>query len=110
MRFFGLKNCDTCRKALRELENSGAEVAVTDVRADGVSGADLESFLDAFGDDLVNLRSTTWRNLSEAERTEPPLKLVTDHPTLMKRPVIEMDDGTLHLGWSDAVRAAVLKH
>ena len=63
MRFFGLKSCDTCRKALRALD--GRDVEVIDVRADGVSDADRAAMIAAFADKVLNTRSTTWRGLSE---------------------------------------------
>ena len=107
MRVFALKNCDTCRKALKALSAAGYDVTVTDVRADGVDPADLARFHQAFGDAMVNTRSTTWRGLSEAERKEPPLSLLKAHPTLMKRPVIENDE-TLYLGWDRKVQAALI--
>lgn len=103
-----LKTCDTCRKALAALKAAGFTPQVVDVRADGVARADLQRFRAAFGDALVNRRSTTWRGLSEDERAGDPLELLAAHPTLMKRPVIEADDGTLYLGWDKAVQAALL--
>lgn len=107
LRFFGLKSCDTCRAAKAALEAAGHDLDVTDVRADGVSRADLARFVDTFGDAVVNRRSTTWRGLSAAERARNPVDLLADHPTLMKRPVIEAA-GMLHLGWSKEVQAALL--
>ncbi len=108
MRLFGLKTCDTCRKAEKALRAQGYAPTVVDVRADGVDRPTLERFHAAFGDALLNRRSTTWRTLSETERAEPPVDLIATHPTLMKRPVIEADDGTLHLGWGRDVQAALL--
>ncbi|SMX32948.1 ArsC/Spx/MgsR family protein [Actibacterium lipolyticum] len=107
MRIYGLKNCDTCRKAMKTISNQGVDAAFVDVRADGVSPADLARFHAEFGEDLVNRRSTTWRGLSEEERLEDPIKLLSDHPALMKRPVIETG-GRLFLGWGKDVQAAVL--
>lgn len=107
MRFFGLKSCDTCRKALKELHAAGIEPEVIDVRADGLNATDRGAILDAFGPAALNTRSTTWRGLSEDERARDPADLLADHPTLMKRPVIEVD-GAWHQGWTPAVRAAVL--
>lgn len=107
MQLFGLKSCDTCRVALRELRAKGHEVTFRDVRADPLDAATLERFLDAFGADLVNRRSTTWRGLSDDERALDPMTLLARHPALMKRPVLE-DGGRLFLGWNDAVRAALL--
>ena len=104
MKLYGLKNCDTCRKALKALP--GAELV--DVRADGVPEAVLQRALDRFGEALVNTRSTTWRGLDEAARTAEPLALLQAHPALMKRPLIEQSCGTLHLGWTKQVQEALL--
>lgn len=103
MRFFGLKTCDTCRKALKSLD--GRDVTVIDVRGDGVSDADRTAMIAAFGPAVLNTRSTTWRGLSEDERAKDPAVLLAEHPTLMKRPVIEID-GAWHQGWTPATRAA----
>ncbi|UYV35990.1 arsenate reductase [Rhodobacteraceae bacterium D3-12] len=103
MVLYGLKTCDTCRKALKSLD----EVEFRDVRSDGVPSDVMARALDKFGDSLVNRRSTTWRNLSENEREEAPVLLLERHPSLMKRPLIEAD-GVLYLGWDKAVQAALL--
>ncbi|MBK1635228.1 ArsC/Spx/MgsR family protein [Rhodovulum adriaticum] len=108
MILFGLKNCDTCRKARRALEATGHPVTFRDVRAEPMSGEDLSRFLGAFGEEaLINRRSTTWRGLSEDERAAPPADLLAAHPALMKRPVIDAG-GDLYLGWGPEVQAALL--
>lgn len=103
-----LKTCDTCRKSVKALQAAGLEPKLVEIRDDGITQGDLARFHAEFGEALVNRRSTTWRNLSEDERARDPLELVADHPTLMKRPVIETDDGRLFLGWDKTVQAAVL--
>jgi arsenate reductase len=107
MRVYGLKNCDTCRKAMKALAAAGHAPKLVDLRADGLPEADLDRFLAAFGDALLNRKSTTWRGLDEAERAEAPRVLLARHPALMKRPVIEAG-GQLHLGWTPAVETALL--
>ncbi|WP_170515073.1 ArsC/Spx/MgsR family protein [Ruegeria atlantica] len=102
MRLYGLKNCDTCRKALKSLPDT----EFVDVRTDGVPEAVLMQALDRFGEALLNTRSTTWRGLDDAQRARPPLELLTDHPTLMKRPLIEQD-GTPYLGWTEETKAGL---
>ncbi|WP_170752443.1 ArsC/Spx/MgsR family protein [Ruegeria lacuscaerulensis] len=102
MRLYGLKNCDTCRKALKSLGG----VDFVDVRADGVPEIVLSQAFTQFGEALLNTRSTTWRGLSEDERARAPLELLHDHPTLMKRPLIERD-GQFFLGWTAATKAAL---
>ena len=77
-----------------------------DVRADGVSDADRAAMIAAFGDGVLNKRSTTWRRLSEAEQAQDPATLIAAHPTLIKRPVIEVN-GTWYQGWTKDVQHAV---
>lgn len=102
MRLFGLKNCDTCRKALKQLPG----LVFVDVRSEGVPDDMMHQALGQFGDSLVNVRSTTWRGLTEEERKKSPLELLQAHPALMKRPLIERD-GALFLGWSKDTQAAL---
>ncbi|GGH22406.1 arsenate reductase [Cribrihabitans marinus] len=102
MRLYGLKTCDTCRKALKSLPDA----EFVDVRAQGMPVDVLDRALAKFGDALVNTRSTTWRGLDMAERERPPRVLLTEHPALMKRPLIEAD-GALFLGWTERTRAAL---
>ncbi len=103
MRIYGLKACDTCRAAMKALPGA----VLVDVRAEPLGAADIARFLEAFGEALVNKRSTTWRGLDEAERAGAPEALLSEHPTLMKRPVIEEEGGALHLGWGKDVQAAL---
>ena len=100
MILYGLSTCDTCRKARKALPKAD----FVDVRADGVPRDVLVAAHDRFGDRLLNTRSTTWRALSEAERARPPLDLIGDHPTLMKRPLI-VDSTRMVLGWDRAAQA-----
>jgi len=102
-KIYGLKNCDNCRKAKKALGED-----VRDVREDPLTRAQLETFFEAFGAALLNTRSTTWRGLDETQRAGDVLGLLQEHPTLMKRPVIE-HDGKLFLGWGKEVQAALLK-
>ena len=104
---YGLTNCDRCRKARKALEAEGRVVEMRDIRAAPLSAAERKEFLAAFGDRLVNRQSTTWRGLSEAERTAPADSLIASHPALMKRPVLRVGHA-LHLGWDAQVRAVVL--
>ena len=107
---YGLKNCDTCKKALKALEGAGKTVAFVDIRSEADLPAKLPGWLDAIGADaLVNKRSTTWRNLDDAARTKAETnaaELLSTNPTLIKRPVIETG-GEVYVGWTKAVEAAL---
>lgn len=107
MRFFGLKSCDTCRKAQKAIIATNQDLTVIDVRADGISGADLDQIITQFGDTALNRASTTWRGLTDVEKTGDPRALLAANPTLMKRPVIEKN-GVWTIGWKPDVAAQVL--
>jgi arsenate reductase (glutaredoxin) len=101
---YGLKNCDSCRKALRALPGA----TLTDVRAEGLPNSLLDRALSTYGAALVNTRSTTWRTLDETARQAPPADLLRSHPTLMKRPLIVAQD-QIFLGWNNEVEEKVQK-
>ena len=104
MRFFGLKSCDTCRKAIKALQAAGHDPQIIDVRADGVSDTDRAQIIAQFGDKAINRASTTWRGLTDAEKAGDPNALLAAHPTLMKRPVIAVD-GQWSIGWKADAQA-----
>lgn len=98
---FGLKNCDTCKKAMKALPDA----AFVDIRAEADLAAKLPVWLEAVGAKaLVNTRSTTWRGLDETQRARADSDtagLLAENPTLIKRPVIEAN-GTVFVGWTAA--------
>ena len=100
---YGLKSCDTCRKARQAAEKAGKSVNFVDVRETPLSPGTRTRFLKAFGDSLVNRKSTTWRGLSEADRARSADDLLAEYPALMKRPVIE--GKVLTLGWNADVQS-----
>lgn len=106
---YGLKNCDTCRKARKWADAEGIEHSFHDVRADGLSDALLGSWLGSVDwEVLLNRRGTTWRGLSDAEKTnvtaESARALMLQHPALIKRPVIQGGNGVT-VGFSDDAKA-----
>jgi len=95
MEIWGLKTCDTCRKAVKALPDA----VFRDVRAKPLDNDEIAQILTAFGESAVNKASTTWRGLADAEK-------MATYPALMKRPVIWAADGP-YLGWTPKVRAAM---
>ncbi len=91
LKVYGIRQCDTCRKALKWLTGQGIAHRFLDFRSDGLQPELLKSWLDSpFADKLVNRRSTTWRQLSDEQRQfegDEMLQLLLEHPTLIKRPV-----------------------
>ncbi len=104
---YGLKNCDTCRKAIKWLERFGVAHAFVDYRDHPPSTATLLDWAGQAGgfDALINKSSTTWRQLPENRRTpgsEAEWKLLLkEYPQLIRRPVVVTDDGVVSQGFSD---------
>ncbi len=110
--FYGLKTCDTCRKVRKHLDDAGVKYEFHDVRDDGVTKAQLTRWAKRAGwEALLNRSSTTWRGLSDADKTgiteAKAIALMAAHPTLMKRPIIERGDTDVFVGWSKDVETAL---
>lgn len=108
---YGIKNCDTCRKALKWLVAEGLEHRFHDFRVDGLDPQSLSAWVNAAGwEKLLNRRGTTWRNLSDAEKDgvdeAKAEALMAGNPTLIKRPVFETGNQVL-VGFGDAEQTAL---
>jgi arsenate reductase len=91
---YGITSCDSCRAARRWLAERGIDYRFHDVRADGLEIQTLERWANRFDwRKLVNTRSITWRRLPEVDRENMTwtraLATLLDHPTLLRRPVLE---------------------
>jgi len=94
---YGIKNCDTVKKALKWLADHNIEYKLHDYRIDGLDSNFLVQAEAQFGwDVLVNKRSTTWRNLDEQVKNSldktTALSVLAENPTLIKRPIILQDE------------------
>ena len=106
---YGLKNCDTCRKARKWLVEKEIEHRFHDVRSDGLDTATLTVWADALGwEKLLNRRGTTWRGLAASDKEgldqATATALMAAHPALIKRPVFCIS-GQYALGFDDSLRA-----
>ena len=107
----GLKNCDTCRKAMKWLDGEKMAFTFRDVRADGVDAESMSRWIAAAGwETLLNRRGTTWRGLPDADKEgvdeAKAAALMLAHPALIKRPVFEAD-GRVWVGFKDDVKEAL---
>ncbi len=107
----GIRNCDSCRKALSWLGSEGIAHRFHDFRRDGLRETDLAHWIEQAGwESLLNRRGTTWRKLDESDRNDvdedKAKALMTENPTLIKRPVIVKDE-TVLVGFNDRVRDAL---
>lgn len=105
IKLYGVTTCDTCRKARRWLDSAGIEYQYIDLRDDGIERSRLDGWLATHGGKkLINKRSRTWRELDTDARAaceQAPLTYLIEHPTLIKRPVLETGDTSL-VGFSTA--------
>ena len=93
---FGIKSCDTCRKARKYFAENDIEFQFHDVRDDGLDIQMLERWSDPIDwNKLLNRQSLTWRKIPEVDRAEvtrdKAFALMIDNPTLLKRPVLESE-------------------
>lgn len=105
---YGLKNCDTCRKAQNWLKRFGIEHRFVDYRDQPQAAGTLGAWKDAAGgwEALINKSSTTWRTLAPHRKTpgsDAEWKLLLkEYPQLIRRPVVVTEDGVATQGFSDS--------
>ena len=100
---FGIKNCDSVKKARKWLDTQSIDYQFHDFRADGISLSSIQLWLDAIGKEaLINKRSTTWKSLSDTEKqytdNDSIITLISQQPTLIKRPLLDTGKG-IHVGF-----------
>lgn len=103
---YGIKNCDTIKKARRFLEQQQIAYQFHDYRTDGLSLELLQDFAKHLGwQQLLNTRGTTWRQLNAEQKAnvdqQQALTLMLSQPALIKRPVL-VDGSTYLLGFSES--------
>jgi arsenate reductase len=107
---YGIKACDTMKKARTWLEARGVPYAFHDYKTSGISAEKLEGWSKEVGwETLLNKAGTTFRGLPEADKQgidqAKAIRLMTAHTSLIKRPVLE-HDGRLLVGFKPAAYEA----
>ena len=104
LHLYGIKNCDSCRNAMKWLEAHRVPFTFHDFRVEELSEELVRGWLDtAHARNLLNKRSTSWRKLSDEDKQQAEtglLQLFLAHPTLIKRPVITDGETILDIGYS----------
>ncbi len=89
MIIYGIKNCDKVRAALKQAQAAGEDVSLHDFRVEGISQELVNDMLQHLPfEQLLNKRSTTWKQLSEQQKLQADASLLVEYPTLIKRPVV----------------------
>ena len=102
---YGIPNCDTVKKARQWLTAQGVAHEFHDFKKLGVPPAQLSHWIEALGwEKLINRQGTTWRKLDATvqagvQDTASASALVQEQPSLIKRPVVEWNDGSVSVGF-----------
>jgi arsenate reductase (glutaredoxin) len=107
---YGIKNCDTMKKARQWLDGHGVPYAFHDYRQEGIDSARLKAWAGEVGwESLLNRSGTTFRALSEPQKqglTEAKaIALMLDQPAMIKRPVLDIG-AALIVGFKSEIYAA----
>lgn len=100
---YGIKNCDTMKKARAWLDANSIVYRFHDYKAEGIDRAHLEAWIAEAGwETVLNRAGTTFRKLDESERTgidaQKAIELMLAQPSMIRRPVLEAD-GRLLIGF-----------
>lgn len=101
---YGIKNCDTMKKARAWLDSHGVDYAFHDYKAAGIERERLERWCKKVGwETLLNRAGTTFRKLSDKDKkvrnSDKAISLMRTQPSLIKRPVLDLGGGKLLVGF-----------
>ncbi len=112
MTIYGIKTCDTMKKARSWLETQGISHAFHDYKAEGIDRASLERWVAEHGwETVLNRAGTTFRALPDADKqgldAGKAIALMLAQPSMIKRPVLDLDGRTL-VGFKPEIYATAL--
>lgn len=108
---YGIKNCDTMKKARSWLEAHGIDDAFHDYKTQGIDRAHLEAWCEAAGwETVLNRAGTTFKKLDDTQKAdltqEKAIGLMLEQPSMIKRPVLE-SDGEITVGFKPDTYASI---
>jgi Spx/MgsR family transcriptional regulator len=108
---YGIKNCDTMKKARTWLEAQGIAYTFHDYKTAGIDAVHLNAWCDAAGwETVLNRAGTTFKKLDEADKAdltrEKAIALMQAQPSMIKRPVLEAK-GKITVGFKPEIYAAL---
>jgi len=101
---YGIKNCDTMKKARAWLDKRGIDYAFHDYKIAGIARAKLETWAKKVGwETLINRAGTTFRKLPDKDKggltEKKAIVLMLKQPSMIKRPVLELGGGKVLVGF-----------
>jgi Spx/MgsR family transcriptional regulator len=111
---YGIKNCDTMKKAFAWLDKHKVDYAFHDYKSKGIDKARLETWARKTGwEALLNRAGLTFRKLADKDKEglteKKAIALMLGQPSMIKRPVLELGGGRLLVGFKPEDYAAALK-
>lgn len=108
---YGIKNCQTMKKAMTWLEEKSISFEFHDYKKQGIDATTLNNWLSQKPwDEVINKRGTTWRKLSDEDKSDidstKAISLMQANPSLIKRPAL-LVDGNLYLGFDETVYQSI---
>lgn len=113
IKLYGIPNCDTTKKALNLLKENETDFIFHDYKQEGITKAKLEEWCRKAGwETIFNKRSTTWKELAEAEQKTvfdqaSAIKIMVEHNSIIKRPLIEADQNIIVGFKEDEIKRAI---
>ena len=113
MKMYGIPNCDTVKKARKFLDNHNADFEFHDFKKSGLTINQVQTWLQQQPiEKLVNKRSTSWKQLTDIQKAalmdQTDLSILEEMPTLIKRPVLELEN-TILVGFKAAEYEQAIK-
>lgn len=110
---YGIKNCDTMKRAMKWLDENGVAYEFHDYKTEGADADLLEKAITAHGwENVINKRGTSWRKLDDQIKANmdknSAKSAALDNPSLIKRPLVVANDDIL-LGFDAGVFSSKLK-
>jgi len=113
-KIYGIKNCDTMKKARAWLDQRGAEYAFHDYKTAGIERGTLEDWAKKVGwETLLNKAGTTFRKLPDSDKEslteKKALALMLAQPSMIKRPVLELGGAKILVGFKPELYAGAVR-
>lgn len=113
IKIYGIKNCDTMKKAFKWLEEQDIEYDFVDYKKHGADKAVLKSAIKIHSwENVINRRGTTWRQLDDTKKQamndDLAISIALDNPSIIKRPLL-INDNHIELGFSADRYESLLK-
>lgn len=100
---YGIKNCDTMKRAFRWLDDNKVKYRFHDYKKEGLEASMAKAWIDQLGwENIINKRGTTWRKLDEETKDsmddEKAIQIIVNQSSMIKRPLLIQNDA-IHLGF-----------